>query len=67
MIGTRLTISGASLLFSFHSFLIWKNVSYVVTDKRVIVRKGLEGIDYEILELVNMQQVNVDVELWDKM
>jgi len=33
----------------------------------VIVRKGLEGIDYEILELVNMQQVNVDVELWDKM
>lgn len=38
-----------------------------MTDKRVIVRKGLEGIDYEILELVNMQQVNVDVELWDKM
>lgn len=60
---------GAISLMAFaplYSLLVWKNVWYVLTDKRVIVRKGLIGIDYDFLELENIQQVNVDVGLWDK-
>lgn len=58
---------GLVALAPLYSFLVWRNVFYVVTDRRVIVRRGLVGIDYDVLELVNVQQVNVDVGLWDKM
>ncbi|HDJ97520.1 MAG TPA: PH domain-containing protein [Thermofilum sp.] len=60
-------VLGVAALSPLYSFLVWKNVFYVVTDRRVIVRRGLVGIDYDVLELVNVQQVNVDVGIWDKM
>jgi len=33
----------------------------------MIVRKGVVGIDYDILELGYVQQVNLDRGLWDKL
>ena len=37
-----------------------------MTDRRVIVRKGVVGIDYDALSLDLVQQVNVDVGFWDQ-
>lgn len=50
----------------FYDFLVWKNIWYVLTSKGIIVRKGLIGIDYDFLNLENIQQVNVNVSLLDK-
>ncbi len=49
-----------------YSFFVWKNIFYIITNKRIIVRKGLIGIDYDVLDLDHVQQVNVDVGFWDK-
>ncbi len=46
--------------------LVWKNLRYLVTDRRIIIRKGLVGIDYDVLDLSLVQQVNVDVGFWDR-
>lgn len=50
-----------------YSFLVWRNIFYVLTDRRIIVRKGLIGIDYDVLSLDVVQQVNIDVGFWDKL
>jgi len=49
-----------------YSFLVWKNIYYILTNKRIIVRKGLVGIDYDILSLDSIRQVNVNVGFWDR-
>jgi len=49
-----------------YSSLVWKNIYYVLTNKRIIIRKGLVGIDYDTLNLDLIQQVNVNVGFWDK-
>ena len=54
-------------LAPLYNLLVWKNVFYILTNRRVIVRKGLIGIDYDILDLENVQQVNVDVGFWDRL
>ncbi len=61
---------GISILVFFasplYSLLVWKNVYYVLTNRRLIVRKGLVGIDYDTLNLDLIQQVNLNVGFWDK-
>jgi len=49
-----------------YNALVWKNLYYVVTDRRIIIRKGVIGIDYDYLDLDLVQQVKVDVGFWDK-
>ncbi|WFO75754.1 PH domain-containing protein [Desulfurococcaceae archaeon MEX13E-LK6-19] len=49
-----------------YSSLVWKNIYYVLTNKRIIIRKGLVGIDYDVLNLDAIQQVNVNVGFWDR-
>ena len=49
-----------------YNALVWKNLYYVVTDRRIIIRKGVVGIDYDALSLDLVQQVNVDVGFWDQ-
>lgn len=53
--------------FSLYPILLWRNLYYILTDRRIIVRKGVVGIDYDILELGYVQQVNLDRGLWDKL
>jgi len=49
-----------------YNALVWKNLYYVLTDRRIIVRKGVVGIDYDALSLDLVQEVNVDVGFWDQ-
>ena len=49
-----------------YAILVWKNIFYVLTDRRIVVRKGLIGIDYDVLGLDMIRQVNINVGLWDK-
>lgn len=61
---------GVVCLLAFSSLiypiLAWRNIWYVLTDMRVIVRKGVIGIDYDILTIDYVQQVNVDRGVWDR-
>ncbi len=52
--------------FSAYPILLWRNLYYVLTDRRIIVRKGVIGIDYDILDLEYVQQVNLERGIWDR-
>jgi len=62
---------GIAGLITFGPFLYvllsWKNMYYLITNKRVILRTGVVGIDYEILSLDNVQEVSLNTDFWDKM
>jgi uncharacterized membrane protein YdbT with pleckstrin-like domain len=51
-----------SVLYVIWLFLSYKNVVYACTDKRIIIRSGLLGIDYRIIDhdKINNIQVNVN-------
>lgn len=54
---------GISLLFSFLSY---KNTYYAYTNKRIIIRKGIFGVDYKSLDMSMIGAVTVNVSLLDK-
>lgn len=45
----------------------YKNISYAFTDKRIIVRSGLIGIDFKYLYYYDIASVEVKVGLFDRM
>ena len=49
-----------------YPILVWRNLFYVLTEKRVIIRKGIIGIDFDILKLELIQQINVNVGIIDR-
>lgn len=60
-------ISGLMVFYSsLYPLLLWRNLYYVLTDRRIIVRKGVVGIDYDILNLEQIQEINIDRGIWDK-
>ncbi len=44
-----------------------KNIEYAITDRRIIIRSGVVGIDFKSLNYVEMEGVNVKVGLIDKL
>ncbi len=40
---------------------------YLLTNKRIIVWRGVIGIDYDILNIENIQQVTLNVGFWDRL
>lgn len=44
-----------------------KNIEYVATDRRVIVRSGIFGIDFKFLNYVEIETVNVRVSITDRL
>lgn len=46
--------------------LEYKNVVYAITDKRIIIRDGLIGIDFKSLDYSEVDNVNVYVDLLEK-
>ncbi|MET1159726.1 MAG: PH domain-containing protein [Thermoprotei archaeon] len=60
------SIGNDILWFSNIFFSCLENLYYVLTNKRIIIKKGLVGIDYDVLDLDSIRQVNVDVGFWDK-
>lgn len=66
--------------FGFHLFPVWKvigsiiktrleykNIIYAVTDKRVIVRTGLVGLDFENINYTDISNVRADVSVIEKL
>ena len=45
----------------------YKNVQYYLTDRRVIIRSGMIGIDYKMFFYSDISSVNVKVGLWDRL
>lgn len=72
-------IIGMAVFLLFHLAPVWiwlyniitaskrhKNIEYVFTDKRIIVKTGLIGIDVQNIYYSDIQSVNVKVGLFDK-
>ena len=59
-------LSLALVSATLYPLFVWRNLYYVLTDKRIVVRKGVIGIDYDFLKLELVQQVNVNIGIWDK-
>jgi uncharacterized membrane protein YdbT with pleckstrin-like domain len=49
-----------------HPLLVWRNIYYLITDRRILVRKGIFGIDYDILDMEYVEQVNINRGVWDR-
>lgn len=45
----------------------YKNIEYALTNKRVIIRSGIIGIDFKTLYYSEIQSVNVKVGLFDRL
>jgi uncharacterized membrane protein YdbT with pleckstrin-like domain len=45
----------------FWLFLSHKNVAYAFTDKRVMIRSGLFGIDYQIIDYDKIRDIQVNI------
>lgn len=68
------------IFFGFHLLPVWKvfgsliksrleykNIVYAVTDKRVIVRTGLIGLDFENINYTDISNVRADVSVIEKL
>ena len=75
-----ITVLFVILFFAIHLIPVWiyiggvvkkitqfKNISYTFTDKRIIVRSGLIGIDFKYVYYTNIDSVNVKVGFFDKL
>lgn len=73
-------IIGIIIFFAFHLTPVWiwigniitasrgyKNLEYVFTNKRIIIRSGIIGIDFKNIYYSEIQSVNLKVGLIDKM
>lgn len=46
-----------------YSYLVYKNIYYAITNKRVIFQKGLIGIDFEIVDFDKITNAEVNVNI----
>lgn len=73
-------IFGLIAFFAFHLFPVWiwlghiitasrsyKNIEYTFTNKRIIVRSGIIGIDFKNIYYSEIQSVNLKVGIFDKL
>ena len=74
------TIIFVVLFFLVHLIPVWiylfglfqrvtgyKSISYVFTDKRIIVRSGVFGVDFKFAYYTDVESVNVKVSILDKL
>lgn len=61
LIGLGITLS------PLYSVFVYKNIYYILTDKRVIIQGGLIGRDFEIVDFDKIQSANVNVGIFDKL
>ena len=48
-------------------FFAYKNLMYVVTNDRLIIRSGVIGVDYKEMSLYSITSMNVRVDFFDKL
>lgn len=68
MVGFFILI-GFGLVFGIpiYQFLLHKNLYYVITNKRVIIQKGVVGTDFEYIDFDQITNAEVSVGFFDKM
>lgn len=49
-----------------YSILVYKYFHYIITDKRVIIQKGLVGRDFEIADLDKITNTELNIDIFDK-
>ncbi|MBU5678594.1 MAG: PH domain-containing protein [Candidatus Aenigmatarchaeota archaeon] len=52
---------------ALYSALVYKNVFYGITNKRVTIQNGLKGIDFNIIDYDQITNASVNVDLIDKL
>ena len=62
-LGIVIFFTGFTILFTA---LAYKNTYYAYTNKRVIIRKGIFGVDYKSLDMIMIGAIDVSVTLIDK-
>ena len=70
VLGAVLCVAGyvfVMLVFWLLAYVYYKNLFYAYTNKRVIVRSGIFGVDYKSLDMAMIGAVDVYVSLLDKM
>lgn len=53
--------------FPLYSILVHKHTYYAITDKRIIIQKGLIGRDFEIIDYDQVTNAEVNVGILDKL
>lgn len=48
------------------AYLNWKNTYFAITNKRVIIQKGIIGRDFEYIDFDQITNAEVNVGFWDK-
>ncbi len=64
VIATAIVVFGITLLLCY---LDYKNTYYAYTNKRIIIRRGIFGVDYKSLDMSMIGAVTVNVSLLDKL
>ena len=52
---------------SIYSVLVHKHTYYAITDKRILIQKGVVGRDFEIVDFDKISNAEVNIGLFDKM
>lgn len=68
------------IFFGIHLFPVWscigklitcnlehKNIVYAITNRRIIVRTGIVGLDFEAIDYADISKVNVNVSVIERM
>jgi len=50
-----------------YTFLVYNHTYYAITDKRIIMQKGIIGRDFEIIDFDQLSNAGVNVGLFDKL
>lgn len=62
-----LSVIGVCLFFEILFFILsYKNTYYAYTNKRIVIRRGIFGVDYKSLDMDMIGAVTVNVSLLDK-
>lgn len=48
------------------AYVMYKNTFYAVSDKRILVRTGIIGVDFRNLDISFVGSVNININLYDK-
>ena len=60
-------VAGFWVISAVTTLLRYRSLLYVLTNRRLILRSGIIGLDYASLELTYVQSMNVRVDLLDKL
>ncbi len=66
--GSIFALAGISMIFGppLYAITVHKHTHYAITDKRVLLQKGIIGRDFEIVDFDKITNVEVNVGLFDK-